>query len=73
MRSHARMTYKAVNAILEDHDPQVIKEYEELVPMFETMGESPDSLKHRHDRGAIDFDAPEAKIIVDEEGHQPIS
>ncbi|MCQ5120475.1 RNB domain-containing ribonuclease, partial [Coprococcus eutactus] len=39
MRSHARMTYKAVNAILEDHDPQVIKEYEELVPMFETMGE----------------------------------
>lgn len=70
MRSHARMTYKAVNAILEDHDPQVIKEYEELVPMFETMGELHQILlKHRHDRGAIDFDAPEAKIIVDEEGH----
>ncbi|MCQ5137610.1 RNB domain-containing ribonuclease, partial [Coprococcus eutactus] len=44
--------------------------YEELVPMFETMGELHQILlKHRHDRGAIDFDAPEAKIIVDEEGH----
>lgn len=70
MRSHARMTYKAVNAILEDRDPQVMKEYAELVPMFETMGELHEILlKHRHDRGAIDFDTPEAKIIVDDEGH----
>lgn len=70
MKSHARMTYKAVNAIIEDHDPQVMSQYEELVPMFETMNELHHILlKARHRRGAIDFDAPEAKIIVDEKGH----
>ena len=70
IRSHARMTYKGVNAILEAHDEKTRQEYKELVPMFETM---PDLhrilLKHRHQRGAIDFEAPEAKIIVDENGH----
>lgn len=70
MKSHARMTYKAVNAIIEDHDPQACEEYHDLVPMFETMNELHHILaKHRHERGAIDFDAPEAKIIVDSDGH----
>lgn len=70
MRSHARMTYKAVNQILEAHDPKTIAEYKDLVPMFETMGELHRILlKNRHRRGAIDFDAPEAKIIVDDKGH----
>lgn len=70
IKSHARMTYKAVNAILEDHDPQVMEQYKDLVPMFETMGELHEILlKHRHDRGAIDFEAPEAEIIVDDQGH----
>ncbi len=39
MKSHARMTYKAVNKILESHDAKTMKQYEDLVPMFETMGE----------------------------------
>ena len=70
MRSHARMTYKAVNRILEAHDPKTIAEYKNLVPMFETMGELHRILlKNRKRRGAIDFEAPEAKIIVDEKGH----
>ncbi len=70
IRSHARMTYKAVNRILEDHDQMTRQEYRELVPMFETMGELHEILlKARHDRGAIDFEAPEAKIIVDVLGH----
>ncbi|MCH3922208.1 ribonuclease R [Limosilactobacillus sp.] len=70
MRSHARMTYKAVNRILEAHDQKTIDEYKDLVPMFETMGELHRILlKNRHRRGAIDFDAPEAKIIVDDKGH----
>lgn len=70
MRSHARMTYKAVNRILEDHDPKTIAEYKNLVPMFKTMGELHQILlKNRQRRGAIDFEAPEAKIIVDENGH----
>lgn len=70
MKSHARMTYKAVNAIIEDHDPKVMAQYEDLVPMFETMDELHHILLNaRHRRGAIDFEAPEAKIIVDENGH----
>ncbi|MBW1605941.1 ribonuclease R [Lactobacillus sp. Sy-1] len=70
MRSKARMTYTAVNKILESKDPQTMQEYAELVPMFETMGELHKILyKHRKQRGAIDFDDREAEIIVDEKGH----
>ncbi|GAK48499.1 exoribonuclease R [Secundilactobacillus oryzae JCM 18671] len=70
MKSKARMTYTAVNQILESHDEKTRNEYEELVPMFETMGELHKILyKHRKRRGAIDFDDHEAEIIVDENGH----
>lgn len=70
IKSHARMTYKAFNKILEAHDEKTRKQYADLVPMFETMAELHRILlKHRHQRGAIDFEAPEAKIIVDETGH----
>ena len=70
MKSHARMTYKAVNRILEAHDEKTINQYKDLVPMFETMGELHKILlKSRKRRGAIDFEAPEAKIIVDDTGH----
>ncbi|WP_251547393.1 ribonuclease R [Limosilactobacillus caecicola] len=70
IKSHARMTYKAVNKILEADDQKTKDQYRELVPMFETMAELHRILlKHRHRRGAIDFEAPEAKIIVDETGH----
>ncbi|KRM01994.1 Ribonuclease R [Limosilactobacillus gastricus DSM 16045] len=70
IRSHARMTYKAVNLILESHDEKTRAEYQDLVPMFETMADLHRILlKHRQHRGAIDFEAPEAKIIVDDFGH----
>jgi len=68
MKSHARMTYKAVNAILAG-DEESRSEYAELVPMFEEMEQLHNALaQKRVDRGAIEFDAPEAKIIVDEKG-----
>ena len=78
MRSHARMTYKAVNRILESHDAKTMAEYKDLVPMFETMRDIHKILLNaRKRRGAIDFEAPEAKIIVDDQGHptdiQPVS
>lgn len=70
MRSKARMTYTAVNKILESHDEKTMNQYKELVPMFEQMGELHKILyKHRKSRGAIDFDDNEAEIIVDEKGH----
>lgn len=70
IKSAARMTYTAVNQILDDNDAEVRAEYAELVPMFEQMGTLHKILwQMRHNRGAIDFDKPEAKIIVDSEGH----
>ncbi|MBZ5964068.1 ribonuclease R [Leuconostoc gelidum subsp. gelidum] len=68
MKSHARMTYDAVNKILEG-DIFVQEEYAQLTPMFKVMGELHEILyKMRKERGAIEFDAPEAQIIVDEDG-----
>lgn len=69
IQSKARMTYTAVNKILVDHDEETRKEYEDLVPMFETMEELFEILNaRRKERGAINFETTEAKIIVDEEG-----
>jgi ribonuclease R len=64
-----RMTYTAVNAIVTNHDEEVMKEYEALVPMFEQMKELADILREkRKKRGSIDFDFPETKVILDERG-----
>lgn len=69
IKSTARMTYKNVNKILTDQDADLRVQYERLVPMFETMSElHAILLKKRHNRGAIDFEEDEAKIIVDENG-----
>ena len=69
IRSVERMTYEAVNHILEEKHPQTRKQYQSLVPMLEEMAELHHILeqKRRH-RGAIDFDSDEAKIIVDKDG-----
>lgn len=65
-----RMTYTSVKKILEDHDEEERKEYEELVPMFELMLELADILREkRRKRGSIDFDFPESKIKLDHNGH----
>ncbi|MCP0886334.1 ribonuclease R [Ligilactobacillus sp. WILCCON 0076] len=70
IKTTARMTYIDINQILEAHDEKTIARYSELVPMFETMHELHKILvKMRKRRGAIDFEYPEAKIIVDEKGH----
>lgn len=64
-----RMSYTSVKKILEDHDENEIREYENLVPMFELMRELAAILrKKRMKRGSIDFDFPETKIVLDEKG-----
>ena len=69
IRTARRMTYTAVNAIIEKHDEGVMKEYEELTPMFLMMGELALILKNkRRKRGSIDFDLPETKIVLDDNG-----
>lgn len=70
IRSYRRMSYTQVNQIIMDTDKVVRKENEDLVPMFEEMAELHKILEsNRKRRGAIDFESPEAKIIVDPEGH----
>jgi len=70
IHSDARMTYTAVSAILTDRDPEVVREYHLLVPMFELMKELFEILnQRRRRRGSIDFDLPEAEVLLSELGH----
>lgn len=65
-----RMSYTAVKKILEDKDKKTIEEYQDFVPMFELMKELAAILrKKRMQRGSIDFDFPETKILLDDKGH----
>lgn len=64
-----RMTYTAVKQIIEDRNESVVREYEKVVPMFETMAEAAGKLREkRRIRGGVDFDFPESKIILDKRG-----
>ena len=69
INSDARMTYTAVNAIVEEHDATVMEQYRPLVPMFEMMRELFDILnQRRRRRGSIDFDLPETEVILSQFG-----
>ena len=64
-----RMSYTSVKKILEDNDEQEIEKYKEFYPMFKLMEELAGILRgKRKKRGSIDFDFPETKMILDENG-----
>ena len=64
-----RMSYTSVKKILEEHDEEECRRYQTLIPMFELMKELSEILRNRrHKRGAIDFDFPESKMVLDEDG-----
>jgi len=70
IKTTERMTYSDVNKILDEADVELRERYEPLVPMFEEMAHLASILrKRRMNRGAIDFDFKEAKVLVDAEGH----
>lgn len=65
-----RMSYTAVNGILTEKKEELIEEYKELLPLFGRMEKLSSVLRERRKRrGAIDFDFPESKILLDENGH----
>lgn len=67
-----RMTYTNVNKIITHKDPEVTEEYRDFVEMFFLMKELADILRHkRKQRGSIDFEFPETKVILNEQG-EPI-
>src|SRR4029453_4324229 len=69
INSDERMTYTAVNGILTDRDPDLLKRYADFVPMFEQMVELFRILHEaRRRRGSIDFDLNETEVIIDEGG-----
>jgi ribonuclease R len=69
INSNERMTYAAVNGILTDRDPALLRRYEPLVPTFELMQELFHVLNDaRRRRGSIDFDLHEAEVVMDEAG-----
>lgn len=64
-----RMSYTDVKKILLQEDEELAKCYEELLPMFFQMKELSELLRNRRKkRGAIDFDFPESKLVLDERG-----
>lgn len=74
IRVNKRMSYTAVKNILEDDTivqrEEAYRPYAQLVPMFHLMEELAAALRSkRRKRGSIDFDFPEAKIILDSQGH----
>ncbi|WP_050640225.1 MULTISPECIES: ribonuclease R [Clostridia] len=74
IRVDERMSYTSVAKILKEQEEAVLNgvessKYKELVPMFLLMAELSGILREkRRKRGSIDFDFPETKMILDENG-----
>jgi ribonuclease R len=69
IRSSERMTYTAVRQILVDQDPEQLERYRDLVDQFKLMEELALLMyESRRARGNLDFDLPEAEIILDLQG-----
>jgi ribonuclease R len=69
IHSHHRLSYNLVRAILEEGDKEARKQFADIVPMLEEMRELCRILqKKRARRGAIEFELPEQKVVLDETG-----
>jgi ribonuclease R len=66
MKSHGRLTYTKVAEALEGRADQAIKPL--LPDLAVAHALSKKLTQRRKDRGSIDFDLPEAKIVLDEQG-----
>lgn len=69
IRSCERMTYDNVTDLLTNPTDEQLKRYKRLLPVLRDMEELAKKLKNkRMERGSIDFDFPETKIVVDDSG-----
>jgi ribonuclease R len=69
IRTRERMTYTQVNAILTARTPEHEQRYGYLLADFERMYALYEILRARREqRGSIDFDLPEAEVILSESG-----
>ena len=68
IHSKQRMTYQNVNKIL-DNDIELTKRYQGYIELFFLMEELAAILRNkREQRGSIDFDLNESKILIDDKG-----
>ena len=69
IHSHHRLSYNLVRSILEEGDKDAREKFADIAPMLEEMRELCRVLqKKRARRGAIEFDLPEQKVILDASG-----
>jgi len=69
IRSRARLTYTAVRQIVADQDLATRRQHAALVDDLERMSALAEKMARlRHARGSIDFDLPEAEIVLDLRG-----
>lgn len=67
--SKERMTYNNVNSILENNDDALCARYKYMIPTLKMMESLAQILRNKRiQRGAIQFDFPESKVIVNKEG-----
>ena len=68
IKSRAKMSYQQVQKIV-DGDPALRGRFAALVPLFERMDELAKLMrKRRYERGSLDFDLPEPKLVLDAAG-----
>lgn len=64
-----RLSYNIVRKIIAEHDEQLRDKYKDMLPHLEDMERLCRILRERRmRRGAIDFDFPELKVKLDEQG-----
>ncbi len=64
-----RMSYNQVKAIIENNDEDMSNKFSDVAPMLHKMQELSLILREkRHKRGAIDFDFPETKLVLNDKG-----
>ena len=69
IHSHHRLSYNLVRSILEEGDKAAREKFADIAPMLEEMRDLCRVLqKKRARRGAIEFDLPEQKVILDASG-----
>lgn len=69
IKTNYRLTYDEVGEILLDNNQEVIARYRDFVPRLKLMNRLRQELREeRFNSGSIDFDFPEVKVRLDEEG-----
>lgn len=65
-----RMSYKDVQAILDNSNEEVVTKYKEYISDFKLMEELAKILKEKRlEKGYLNLDIPESKIILDQDGY----